>query len=171
MTTIQTAPGRTSTPMLGPISHVALTVRDIDVSVPWYTVLIGSAPVLDEDTGPFRHAVFAIGGTLLSLHSFPEGIDDEPFSTRRRGLDHVAFSCADRDELAAWARRLTDMGVLHGKIIDAHYGSALAFKDPDGLPLEVFCPVPDQPVITPDPEERTWRNSASPGEAPAPSWY
>jgi catechol-2,3-dioxygenase len=139
MTTTQTAPSRTSTPMLGPITHVALTVQDIDVSVPWYTALIGSAPVLDEDTGPFRHAVFAIGGTLLGLHEFPEGIGAEPFSPRRRGLDHVAFGCADREELAAWARRLTDMGVVHGEIVDAHYGSALSFKDPDGLPLEIFC--------------------------------
>ena len=171
MTTTQAALGRTSTPMLGPITHVALTVQDIDVSVPWYTALVGSAPVLDEDTGPFRHAVFAIGGTLLSLHWFPEGIDDVPFSTRRRGLDHVAFGCADRDELVAWERRLTDMGVLHGEIVDAHYGSALAFKDPDGLPLEVFCPVTDQPVDTRSPEERTWSTSVSRDEAPAPSWY
>ncbi len=140
MTTTETASTGTSTPVLGPITHVALTVQDIDASIPWYTALIGSAPVLDEDTGPFRHAVFAVGGTLLGLHSFPEGIDDEPFSPRRCGLDHVAFGCADRDELVAWARRLTEMGVVHSEIVDAHYGSALSFKDPDGLPLEVFCP-------------------------------
>ena len=140
MTTTQAAPSRTSTPMLGPITHVALTVRDLDASIPWYTVLIGAAPVLDEDTGPFRHAAFAVGNTLLALHWFPEGIDDQPFTARRRGLDHVAFACADREELVAWERRLTDMGVRHGEIADAHYGSALSFKDPDGLPLEVFCP-------------------------------
>ena len=140
MTTTEPAPSRTSIPMLGPITHVALTVQDIDGSILWYTALIGSAPVLDEDTGPFRHAVFAIGGTLLGLHSFPEGIDDEPFTPRRVGLDHVAFACADRDELVAWSHRLTDMGARHGDIVDAHYGSALSFKDPDGLPLEVFCP-------------------------------
>jgi hypothetical protein len=69
----ETAPAQTSPPMLGPITHVALTVRDIDVSAPWYAALIGSAPVLDEDTGPFRHAVFAVGGTLLGQHEFPEG--------------------------------------------------------------------------------------------------
>jgi glyoxylase I family protein len=140
MTITESARDRTSAPVLGPITHVALTVHDIDTSIPWYTALIGSAPVLDEDTGPYRHAVFAIGGTLLSLHSFPEGIDEAPFSPRRRGLDHVAFGCADREELVAWSRRLTEMGVRHGEIGDAHYGSALSFKDPDGLPLEVFCP-------------------------------
>ena len=142
MTTTEsaTAPARTSVPTLGPITHVALTVRDIDVSVPWYAALIGSDPVLDEDTGPFRHAVFAVGGTLLGLHEFPEGIDELPFSPRRLGLDHVAFAAADRNELVAWERRLTEMVVPHGGIVDAHYGSALSFKDPDGLPLELFCP-------------------------------
>jgi catechol-2,3-dioxygenase len=140
MTTAQAAPWRISTPLLGPISHVALTVRDLDTSIPWYTALTGSAPVLDEDTGPFRHAVFALAGTLLALHSFPDGVDDPPFSPRRSGLDHVAFCCADRDEIVAWARRLTDMGIPHGDIVDAHYGSALSFADPDGLSLEVFCP-------------------------------
>jgi catechol 2,3-dioxygenase-like lactoylglutathione lyase family enzyme len=140
MTTAQTALWRFSTPVLGPITHVALTVRDLDASIPWYTALTGAAPVLDEDTGPFRHALFALGGTLLGLHSFPEGIDEGPFSPRRLGLDHVAFACADRDELVAWARRLTEMGVAHGEIVDAHYGCALSFQDPDGLPLEVFCP-------------------------------
>jgi glyoxylase I family protein len=141
-TTSATAPvpARTILPLLGPISHVALTVRDIDVSAPWYATLIGSAPVLDEDTGPFRHAVFAIGGTLLGLHEFPQGIEELPFSPRRLGMDHVAFAAANRDELVAWERRLTEMVVPHGEIVDAHYGSALSFKDPDGLSLEVFCP-------------------------------
>jgi glyoxylase I family protein len=140
MTSTKTEPAQISTPMLGQITHVALTVRDIDVSAPWYAALIGSAPVLDEDTGPFRHAVFAVGGTLLGLHEFPEEIDDLPFSPRRLGMDHVAFAAADRDELVAWERRLTDIVVPHGGIVDAHYGSALSFKDPDGLPLEIFCP-------------------------------
>ena len=136
----EAAPAQSSLPMLGPITHVALTVRDIDVSAPWYAALIGSDPVLDEDTGPFRHAVFAVGGTLLGLHEFPEGIEELPFSPRRLGMDHMAFAAADRDELVAWERRLTEMAVSHSDIVDAGYGSALSFKDPDGLPLEIFCP-------------------------------
>jgi glyoxylase I family protein len=140
MTVTQTDAQRAGTPTLGPITHVALTVRDLDVSVPWYQALIGDGPVLDEDTGPFRHTVFAVGGTLLGLHQFPEGIEATPYSPRRVGMDHVAFGCADRDELVAWERRLDDLEIVHGGVIDAHYGSALSFKDPDGLPLELFCP-------------------------------
>lgn len=140
MTASQTTGAQAGTPTLGAITHVALTVRDPEVSVPWYAALIGAEPVLDEDTGPFRHAVFAVGGTLLGLHVFPDGIDDVPHSPRRPGLDHLAFGCADREELAAWTRRLDELGVQHGGIVDAHYGSGVSFKDPDGLPLELFCP-------------------------------
>ena len=40
------------------MTHVAVTVTDLTVSVPWYKALLGSDPVLDEDTGPFHHTVF-----------------------------------------------------------------------------------------------------------------
>ena len=136
----QTEPEQQATPRLGAITHVALTVRDLGVSVPWYTALIGSDPVLDEDTDGFHHAVFAVGDTLLGLHTFPEGIEDLPHSPRRPGLDHVAFGCPDRATLVTWSRRLDELGIANGGIVDRHYGSGLSFKDPDGLPLELFCP-------------------------------
>jgi catechol-2,3-dioxygenase len=55
-------------------------------------------------------------------------------------LDHVAFACADRAELADWQSRLDALGIKHGGIVDAHYGSGLSFKDPDGVALEFFAP-------------------------------
>ena len=125
-------------PALGPITHVALTVRDLSVSVPWYERLVGAGPVLDEDTGPFRHVVFAVGGTLLGLHLFPEGAAGDAFDPRRPGLDHVAF-LSDRAGLDAWRDRLVGLGIVTGEVVDAHYGSGLAFKDPDGLALEIFA--------------------------------
>ena len=140
MTTTETAPSRTSTPTLGPIAHVALTVRNLDVSVPWYTALIGSAPVLDEDTGPFRHIVYALGGTLFGLHGFPDLTSKDQFDERRPGLDHVSFGCASRAELTEWAARLDALGVAHGEIVDAGYGSGLSFRDPDNIALELFAP-------------------------------
>ena len=32
------------------LNHVAVTVRDVAASGPWYEALIGAAPVLDEHT-------------------------------------------------------------------------------------------------------------------------
>ena len=123
------------------ITHVALTVSDLSVSVPWYERLTGFGPVLDEDTGPFHHTVFAIGGTLLGLHRFPGGpVGGDVFDERRLGLDHVSFGCADRAELEEWQQRLDDLGIEHGGIVDAHYGSGLSFRDPDNIALEFFAP-------------------------------
>ena len=56
------------------ITHVALTVNDLSVSVPWYRGLFDADPVMDEDTGPFRHVVWSVGQTLVGLH--PEPADD-----------------------------------------------------------------------------------------------
>jgi catechol 2,3-dioxygenase-like lactoylglutathione lyase family enzyme len=129
-------------PAFPPLTHVALTVRDLSVSVPWYEALLEARPVLDEDTDPdFHHTVYLLGNdTLLGLHQHATPAPNERFSEFRVGLDHVAFGCADRAELEKWARRLDELGVAHGEIKNASYGSGLSFRDPDGIALEFFAP-------------------------------
>ena len=39
-----------------------------------------------------------------------------------------------------WMDRLNKLGVQHGGIVDAPYGSGLSFRDPDGVALEFFAP-------------------------------
>jgi glyoxylase I family protein len=129
-----------SAPAMPAIAHVAVTVTDLDVSEEWYTKVLGVKPVLDEDTGPFRHVVYRVGNTVLGLHGFPDLVSKEPFNERRPGLDHIGFGAASRDELAGWAARLDELGVAHGGIVDASYGSGLSFRDPDNIALELFAP-------------------------------
>ena len=125
-----------------PLTHVALTVRDLTVSVPWYGALFGADPVLDEDTDPdFHHTVYLLGnGTLIGLHQHETPAPDETFSEFRIGLDHVAFGVANRQELETWAARLDELGIAHDAIKDASYGSGVSFRDPDNIPLEFFAP-------------------------------
>jgi glyoxylase I family protein len=125
-----------------PLAHVALTVRDLSVSVPWYRRLLDADPVLDEDADPdFHHTVYLLGnGTLLGLHQHKTPAPAGSFSEYRVGLDHVSFACADREELEKWARRLDELGIVHGGIKDATYGSGVSFRDPDGIALEFFAP-------------------------------
>jgi glyoxylase I family protein len=122
------------------IQHVAVTVTDLEVSAAWYSMVLGVQPVIDEDTGPFRHIVFPLGNTLLGLHGFPDLNSKDAFDERTPGLDHLAFGCANRNELVQWAARLDELGVEHGDVIDAGYGSALSFRDPDNIALELFAP-------------------------------
>lgn len=130
-----------TTPDFPALGHVAVTVNDLAVSRPWYQRLIGAEPVLDEDTdGGFHHTVFMLGDTLLGLHQHPATDGNDAFTEFRLGLDHIAFGCLDRDALAKWEGRLDELGIAHGGIVDAHYGSGLSFRDPDGIALEFFAP-------------------------------
>ena len=124
------------------LNHVALTVRDLGVSGSWYRELIGTDPVLDEhtDTG-FRHLVWAFdNGTLFGIHQHDREMQDGQFTEFRAGLDHVSFGCANRAELQEWVDRLNGLGIKHGGIVDAAYGSGLSFRDPDNIALEFFAP-------------------------------
>jgi glyoxylase I family protein len=122
------------------LTHVAVTVSDLDASRAWYQRLFGADPVLDEDTGPFHHVVWLLGGTLFGIHQHADASSAAPFDELRPGLDHVAFGCTDRAELERWETQLDSIGIEHGGIIDAPYGSGLSFRDPDNIALEFFAP-------------------------------
>jgi glyoxylase I family protein len=123
------------------IAHVTLTVSDLDRSVLWYERLFDTKLVRGEEPGPFRRAVWLVGGqTIVGLHQFPDPADTLPFNERRVGLDHLAFACSSRSELEAWEVRLDGLGIANGGVIDAAYGSGLSFRDPDNIALEFFAP-------------------------------
>ena len=129
-------------PDFPPLAHVAVTVTDLESSTRWYTALFGSEPVLDEDEqgGAFHHTVYALsGGQLFGLHTHVEPAAGS-FDERRTGLDHVSFACGGRGELQQWADRLDTLGISHGGIKDASYGSGVSFRDPDDIALEFFAP-------------------------------
>ncbi|MBV8929344.1 MAG: VOC family protein [Mycobacteriaceae bacterium] len=123
------------------LNHVAVTVRDLNVSGPWYRTLIDAEPIIDEKTDAgFHHLVWLLeGGTLFGIHQHERPAPDERFSEFRVGLDHVGFGCANRAELEKWATRLNELGIPHGGIVQAPYGLGLSFRDPDGIALEFFA--------------------------------
>lgn len=123
------------------LAHVAVTVSDLPASTRWYGALFDSEPVLDEDeeSGGFHHTVFAIGGGMLfGLHTHTGAVAEQAFRPDQPGLDHVAFGCTQA-ELVTWEQRLDALGITHGGIKHAHYGSGISFADPDGIALEFFA--------------------------------
>lgn len=124
------------------LTHVAITVSDLPTSVAWYSALFDSSPVLDEDeeSGAFHHTVFALDdGMLFGLHAHTGADAESTFDERRVGLDHVAFGCTV-DALPRWQERLEALGIEHGGIKTARYGSGISFRDPDNIALEFFAP-------------------------------
>jgi glyoxylase I family protein len=129
-------------PAFPPFAHVAVTVTDLERSTRWYSELLAAEPVLDEDepVGGFHHTVYVLeGGQLFGLHKHVAG-GAGSFDEHQPGLDHISFACSDRNELQTWVSRLDELGIVHGGIVDAHYGSGLSFRDPDGIALEFFAP-------------------------------
>lgn len=126
-------------PRFSGLAHVALTVTDLAVSVPFYAKVLGAAPATTMTDGPFTRQVFALpGGQGLGLtqHDSARG---GRFDATTPGLDHVGFACANRDQVVAWAEHLDAVGVAHSGVQTADYGWAVSFTDPDGTALEFFA--------------------------------
>ncbi len=121
------------------IHHVALTVVDLTVSIPFYEKVLGASPAATMTDGPFTRRVFALpGGQGLGLTQHDQGGSGR-FDAKDPGLDHIGFACADRDQVLAWAEHLDAIGIPHSGVQDAAYGSAVSFADPDGNALEFFA--------------------------------
>src|SRR5437870_3294952 len=96
------------------VHHINFTVTDLERSARWYANVLGltkgwampdaegrgQKAVLLHPSSPFR--------LVLTRHQANEG---EPFSEYRTGLDHIAFTVQDREELDQWVRRLDELGV------------------------------------------------------------
>jgi glyoxylase I family protein len=122
------------------IHHIALTVSDLDTSVRFYSTLWGAEPVATMNDGPFLRRVFALpAGSTLGLTQHDHG-SGNPFDATTPGLDHVGFGVAARSDLQDWARHLDEHQIGHSGIVEAPYGAALSFTDPDGVALELFLP-------------------------------
>ena len=121
------------------VSHVALTVTDLGRSRPWYHRLFGSDPLIDEDTGPFHHVVWLLGGNLVALNQFPDLKSSEPFDERRPGLDHRQGRRAHprRQESPAGAGQRRRTRLAHGRrrVGRTRRGSALRHPDPQPTAL------------------------------------
>ncbi|WP_216211600.1 VOC family protein [Amycolatopsis aidingensis] len=127
------------------VHHVALTVTDVDRSVPWYMRVLELAEVTrreDPETG-LRKVVLHAPGRAFALVLVQHPDTERPgFDERRTGLDHVAFEVGSAAELRAWEDRLAEYGVSFepGTPSRTVPGSeVVVFRDPDGIQLEIWA--------------------------------
>jgi len=121
--------------------HVTLTVTDLGRSIDWYERVLGMTKVADREGPTWNRALMRSEGGLVIGLTAHEGTGGDRFDERRVGLDHLSIACEGRDEVEAWERHLTELGVEHGDLVDAGYGHVLTSRDPDGIPVEFFAPV------------------------------
>lgn len=127
------------------ISHVDLTVSDVEASAEWYVDVLGLERLVRQDLDGRVMVVLVHPETRLIIGlNQHEGRTAERFDERNPGLDHVGFSVDKRDDLIALAKHLTGLGVEHSPVTDAPsgMGAALVFRDPDNIQLEYWWTAP-----------------------------
>lgn len=133
---------------LSSLYHLALTVTDVDRSVPWYKRVLDLRETTrreDAESGIRKVYLRAPGEDLyLVLVQYPDTVRTG-CEGRRPGLDHIAFKVDSYSDLREWERRLTDYGVSHTPATASRTvpgASVVAFSDPDGIQVEVWSDVP-----------------------------
>ena len=121
------------------VSHVALTVTDLDRSERFYTDVFGFIRL--ADFGVARVLLDRPSGFMLSVFTH-QAAAGGPFSELNTGMDHLGFVAEGRDELVEWEKKLDALGVVYTPIRDMEFGSHLNFRDPDDIALELQAPGP-----------------------------
>jgi glyoxylase I family protein len=133
------------------LHHLALTVTDIDASLPWYEAVFGVKFVMDAPHPGGVGKVLADDAMELMIVLHRHDTNDAGlFGETVTGLDHAGFFVPSRADLVAWQDHLERQGVTRvdvadkpltqSPIADEAYGSVIVFRDPDNIQLEPFCP-------------------------------
>jgi glyoxylase I family protein len=123
------------TPSLLGISHVSLSVADMDAAARFWTGVMGFEAFAEDPR--FRFFIHR-GAHLAVLVSDHESAVTGPFDELRTGLDHLAFAVPDIASLRSWEQRLSTLGVPNSGIAETDGGHHLNLRAPGDLPLELF---------------------------------
>lgn len=119
------------------VHHLALRSSDLARARKFYVDTLGFAPVLEAD-GIF---IFLAGGTAIAVRGPSESTQQGgAFDPYRVGLDHVALTCTDEEELQRVAAALQAAGIENTDVKrDETLGKQyVAFKDPDRIAWEFY---------------------------------
>lgn len=125
--------------MLTSIHHAAIICSDYAISKHFYADILGLEIVAEnvrEARGSYKLDLRLPGGNQIELFSFPDP-PSRPDRPEACGLRHLAFSVASID---AVIQHLEQNGISVEPVrLDEYTGCRYTFfKDPDGLPLELY---------------------------------
>jgi glyoxylase I family protein len=130
-----------TSPALTTISHLDLSVSDVAASAAWYERVLGLKQVRRAE---FENRTMIVlvapgSGLVIGLNEHTQRPDGR-FDERRVGLDHVGFAVPHREDLDVWESHLAELDVEHSPVTDSGSGSgsALVFRDPDNIQLEIW---------------------------------
>lgn len=125
--------------MFNAIHHVAIICSDYPRSKRFYTELLGLKVIAEnyrKARDSYKLDLALPDGSQVELFSFPDA-PERPSFPEAQGLRHLAFQVDDVEHIKEYleAREIEVEPIR----IDEFTGKAFTFfKDPDGLPLEVY---------------------------------
>ncbi|CAN5396234.1 VOC family protein [soil metagenome] len=130
-------------PHLIGVHHLSLSVTDRAVSTAWYSRVFGFRAHSEVESATFtrtrlRHPTASLTLTLTQHAT----VGDDRFDPQRVGLDHLALQVGSLGEVHGYAELLDQLGVEHAPVTlhgDPPQSALVAFRDPDGIQLEVFA--------------------------------
>lgn len=125
--------------MFNAIHHVAIICSDYPRSKRFYTELLGLKVIAEnyrEARDSYKLDLALSDGSQVELFSFPDA-PERPSFPEAQGLRHLAFLVDDVEHVKEYLEtREIEVEPIR---IDEFTGKAFTFfKDPDGLPLEVY---------------------------------
>ncbi|HHX8654999.1 TPA: SMU1112c/YaeR family gloxylase I-like metalloprotein [Vibrio diabolicus] len=125
--------------MFKAIHHVAIICSDYPRSKRFYTEVLGLKVIAEnyrEARNSYKLDLALPDGSQVELFSFPDA-PERPSFPEAQGLRHLAFQVDDVEHVKEYLEtREIEVEPIR---IDEFTGKAFTFfKDPDGLPLEVY---------------------------------
>ena len=116
------------------LDHVAIRVKDMEVSINWYSKVLGLKKYRLEKWGEFP--VFMLSGKS-GIAIFPANLDDkkQPVNSKNIKIDHFAFNVSN-DNFEKAKTYFNEINETF-KFLDHHYFHSIYLKDPDNHTVEL----------------------------------
>lgn len=123
------------------LDHVALRVKDMEISIEWYTRVLGLKKYQLEKWGEFTVFMFS-GKTGVAI--FPANLEHEKLNQESRNvkIDHFAFNVSNTDFQKAQDHFKSLDESFQFK--DHHYFHSIYLKDPDNHTVELTTLLVDE---------------------------
>lgn len=117
------------------ITHITLTVADIDRSKNFYSKLFEVELGGGEDYFSLQNA-----GLSVFFTKWPRTKTEDKFDENKVGLDHVAFGVDSIEELKKAEKKLNKLGAKTIGIETCQYSGLpyICFRDPDNIQVEFY---------------------------------
>ncbi len=120
--------------------HVAIWVRDIEAAKRFYGEILGME--LAQEI-PGQGLFFRFNNYHHDLAVFKGREGTEPVDKNHAGIAHIALLAEDFETVKKMYHRLKEHGVPITMTIDHGMTKSIYFTDPDGIPFEIYCEVPE----------------------------